>query len=87
MIGYVYDCQGLSAVGMAGIVRERMGMDYPDTAYYMDVRGIRQVHLNVKKNTQEQESGQYVELSMPHAAAKIMKIMKLHYSITAVRYF
>lgn len=59
---------------MIRVARKRMGVHYPDTVYYMDVRSIWQIYLNVQKHTQEQESCRYVELLPPHAAAKLIQI-------------
>ena len=64
---------------MTRVAGKRMGMYYPDTVYYMDVRSIRQIYLNVQKHTQEQESCQYVEFLLPHAAAKLTQILRFQY--------
>ena len=50
--GHVYDGQRPGGMGMARISRKRMGMNYPYTVYYVDMRGIRQICLNVEKYIQ-----------------------------------
>lgn len=76
--GHVYDGQRPGGMGMARISRKRMGMNYPYTVYYVDMRGIRQICLNVEKYIQEQETCEYVKPAPPHEAAKLIQMLLSH---------